>query len=257
MNLSDQRNHNDEDDRPAGAGAAPSYPPKRPQHNSQDMSGKHLPHSPCLLHHAHSPAEQLPSLDNVLPEFTLLVAGCRGGQSFFFFVFRSRTHAQHTFPFGAGKSSFLRLLLDTSQLSPNTSAEQLNSVARFVNGCSSRTSFIRQASIDIDVDVDGKGATSRLALNLIDTPSLDFEDPSYPDRVADIMRHIDSRFAEGVDDVSASPSSLLTFLTVHRNGAARPVIVSYICTFSVLSAFSGPFFANTLCYQVHLFLGSR
>ncbi|KAJ7863053.1 GTP binding protein [Mycena olivaceomarginata] len=90
---------------------------------------------------------------------------------------------------GTGKSSFLRLLLDTSE-------EQLQSVARFVQGCSGHTSTIRTASIDIDVD-----GPEPLALTLVDTPSADFKDDAYAERVvSETLRFIESRLAEGGDE---------------------------------------------------------
>ncbi|KAJ7600633.1 GTP binding protein [Mycena floridula] len=118
------------------------------------------------------------SPDKSRPEFTLLVAGCRGG-----------------------KTSFLRLLLDTCNISSKSSKEQLNSVAKFVQGSSGHTSHIRAASIDVDVDLDGSGSHRPLGLTLIDTPSLDLNDENVTDHVVqDILRHIDSRFSEGLED---------------------------------------------------------
>ncbi|KAJ6477395.1 GTP binding protein [Mycena vitilis] len=107
------------------------------------------------------------------PELTLLVAGCRGG-----------------------KSSFLRLLIDTSDISQGASKDQLQSVARFVQGCNGHTSSIRTASVDIDVD-----GPEPLALTLVDTPSLDFKDDAYAERVvSETLRFIESRLAEGGDE---------------------------------------------------------
>ncbi|KAJ7505281.1 GTP binding protein [Mycena galericulata] len=114
---------------------------------------------------------------NTRPELTLLVAGCRGGKSQFHL-------------------SFLRLLIDTSEISQGASKEQLQSVARFVQGCSGHTSSLRTASIDIDVD-----GPEPLALTLVDTPSLDFKDESYSERVvSETLRFIESRLAEGGDE---------------------------------------------------------
>ncbi|KAJ7069727.1 GTP binding protein [Mycena amicta] len=112
-------------------------------------------------------------------EMTLLVAGCRGG-----------------------KSSFLRLLLDTSEISQAASKEQLHSVARFVQGCNGHTSSLRTASIDINVD-----GPDPLALTVVDTPSLDLNDNFGSERVvADTLRFIESRLAEGGDDDSVAQS---------------------------------------------------
>ncbi|KAF8903132.1 hypothetical protein CPB84DRAFT_1774939 [Gymnopilus junonius] len=116
--------------------------------------------------------------DNNRPEFNLLVAGCRGG-----------------------KTSFLRLLLDTSVVSPRSTKDQLASVAKFVQGCSGHTSFIRSASVDINVDPDGSGQQRPLGLTLIDTPSLDFRDEAAAERLlSETIRIVDSRFAEGLED---------------------------------------------------------
>nr|AKU04645.1 zinc finger transcription factor [Volvariella volvacea] len=100
-----------------------------------------------------------------------------------------------------GKTSFLRLLLDTCDISPNATREQLASVAKFVQGCSGHTSYIRVASIDVNVGSGGTGPHRSLGLTLIDTPSLDFNDPEGSERLlSDTMRHIDGRFAEGLED---------------------------------------------------------
>ncbi|KAF7298963.1 GTP binding protein [Mycena indigotica] len=112
-------------------------------------------------------------------ELTLLVAGCRGG-----------------------KSSFLRLLIDTSEISQAASKEQLQSVARFIQGCNSHTSSLRTASIDINVD-----GSDALALTVVDTPSLDFSDNIGSERVvADTLHFIESRLAEGGEDDSVAQS---------------------------------------------------
>lgn len=107
--------------------------------------------------------------------------------------------------FGSGKSSFLRLLIDTSEIASNASKEQLQSVARFVQGCSGHTSGLRTVSVDIDVD-----GAQPLALTLIDTPSLDFKDDAYAERVvSETLRFVESRLAEGGDEVGACFISLL------------------------------------------------
>ncbi|RXW22479.1 hypothetical protein EST38_g3372 [Candolleomyces aberdarensis] len=112
--------------------------------------------------------------DGARPEFTLLVAGCRGG-----------------------KTSFLRLLLDTCNISPNVSKDQLTSIAKFVQGCGSHTSYIRSATIDVEVDTDD--GAKPLGLTLVDTPSLDFSDDQAAEHLMlETLHHVDSRFAEGI-----------------------------------------------------------
>jgi len=103
---------------------------------------------------------------------------------------------------GSGKTSFLRLLLDTSVVSPRTTKDQLAGVAKFVHASNGHTSFIRTASIDISLDHDGSGQVQPLGLTLIDTPTLDFKDETSGERyLGDIIHLIDSRFREGVEDV--------------------------------------------------------
>lgn len=105
---------------------------------------------------------------------------------------------------GTGKTSFLRLLLDTSVVSSRTTKDQLASVAKFVQGSSGHTAHLRTASIDINIDLDGNVQHQSLGLSLIDTPSLDFKDEATADRfLSETIRHIDARFAEGIEDVSA------------------------------------------------------
>ncbi|KAF9565741.1 hypothetical protein CPC08DRAFT_704439 [Agrocybe pediades] len=124
------------------------------------------------------PSTAGPPLQHELPELTLLAAGCRGG-----------------------KTSFLRLLLDTSVISTHATKDQLTSVAKFVQGSNGHTSFVRSASITINLDLDGNGQVQPLCLTLIDTPSLDFNDePTSERHLADTLRHIDARLMEGLED---------------------------------------------------------
>ncbi|KAF5369461.1 hypothetical protein D9758_002738 [Tetrapyrgos nigripes] len=105
------------------------------------------------------------------PEFTLLVAGHR-------------------------ETSFLRLLLDTAFISQSASNDQLASVAKFVQGCSSHTSHIRSTSVDVDLD----GVNASIGLTLIDTPSFDPSNDAAADRsFSDTLRFVEARLKEGVD----------------------------------------------------------
>ncbi|KAL6304339.1 hypothetical protein BKA93DRAFT_817544 [Sparassis latifolia] len=100
-----------------------------------------------------------------------------------------------------GKTSFLRLLLDTSHFSPTVTRDQLASIAKFVQGCSGHTSHIRTVSVDIDLALTENDKPQSLTLTLIDTPSLDFDDDTSTQKtVSEIIRHVDARFAESIDD---------------------------------------------------------
>ncbi|KZT73719.1 hypothetical protein DAEQUDRAFT_721168 [Daedalea quercina L-15889] len=116
--------------------------------------------------------------DGDLPGYTLMVAGRR-----------------------TGKTSFLRLLLDTSTLSRFVSRDQLTSVAKFVQGCSGHTSHVRSVSVNVDLALLEGDDGREFTMTLIDTPSLDFVDDAASQRVlVDILRHVDARFAESIDD---------------------------------------------------------
>lgn len=102
-----------------------------------------------------------------------------------------------------GKTSFLRLLLDTTLVSPSATHDQLQSVAKFVQGCSGFTSHIRTVSVNVELAVGDNDPLQPLNLTLIDTPALDYHDDAAAQRtVNEILRHVDARFSESVEDVS-------------------------------------------------------
>lgn len=141
------------------------------------QNGDIPPMSATARHSPPSPDRQ----DGDMAGYTLMVAGRR-----------------------TGKTSFLRLLLDTTLVSPTATQEQLASVAKFVQGCSGFTSHVRTMSVNVDLAAADTDPVQTLTLTLIDTPTLDFADDSTAQRtVNDILRHVDARFSESVDDVSA------------------------------------------------------
>lgn len=131
-----------------------------------------------------------------------------------------------------GKTSFLRLLLDTSDISPSASKDQLASVAKFVQGCSGHTSHIRSLSVNIDLPLDPNPLA--LALTLIDTPSLDFADEHAAERtIQEIIRQVDARFADAIDDVSVSSSHIHTPSLAPRTGRRRQATTTYTCAYDL------------------------
>lgn len=119
-------------------------------------------------------------------------------------ILSSPTHTTHPLP---GKTSFLRLLLDTSDIAPSNSKEHLASVAKFVHGSSGHTSYFRTTSVDIDTDTG-----HFIGLNLVDSPSLDFRDDVVSERtITETLRLIDARFLEGLEDVSARTYLFLSY----------------------------------------------
>jgi hypothetical protein len=158
-----------------------------------------------------------------------------------------------------GKTSFLRLLLDTSEVSRTATKDQLTSVAKFVQGCSGHTSHIRTASIDVELDVDGSGRVRPLALTVVDTPSLDFTDEASSERiVSEMLRYVESRLAEGLEDVSFSlhaPCNFyLNLFFLHRSGRPGLVIIIFTCTYSDATR---QISKTHYFYKVYIFLGPR
>ncbi|KAL1745125.1 hypothetical protein HDZ31DRAFT_82187 [Schizophyllum fasciatum] len=144
------------------------------------LAGNHLDRSPPAALGTPPSAPTPPALTPAAaqrPEFNLLVAGCAGG-----------------------KSSFLRLLADTSDIARGTSPEQLAALAKFAQACAAPTTQLRAATVDVEHE---PGALP-IALTLVDTPTLDARDTPGAERVlADIARFIDARFADAVDDRDA------------------------------------------------------
>lgn len=155
----------------------------RPPRDLDRLTRTHQPVPPNTKHHRcpsrSRPEPAMPDTDPL--GYTLMVAGRR-----------------------TGKTSFLRLLLDTSDVSSTLSRDQLASITKFVQGSSGHTSHVRTVSIDVDLAPAELDEEHPLTLTLIDTPSLDFEDKDASERaLQDILLHVEARLAESLDDVSA------------------------------------------------------
>lgn len=138
-----------------------------------------------------------------------------------------------------GKTAFLRLLLDTSDIASTTSQDQLASVAKFVQGCAGHTSHIRTVSFDIDLDHPEVGQRQSITLTLTDTPSLDVRDEVASESlVGDILRHVETKFSESLEDVCRShPSSqhLRSFVRPHRSTKLGQATTTSTCMSAVQS----------------------
>ncbi len=158
-------------------------------YDRQHINGKHT-HPRCPSRPPR--ADRMPAEDT--PGYTLMVAGRR-----------------------TGKTSFLRLLLDTNTVASSVTRDQLASVAKFVQGCSGHTSHVRTVSIDIDLAPEEADEELPLNLTLIDTPSLDFEDDASSQRaLQEILRHVEARLGDTLEDVSAPLLSAHFDLTLSR-----------------------------------------
>jgi GTPase SAR1 family protein len=136
---------------------------------------------------------------------------------------------------GVGKTSLLRLLLDTMEVSPRATMQQAEEVARFVWDLMAGGRTERFGEVGVEVVWEGGGAGEGIGigvgvgidaesgngignnaggngnggravtLNLIDTPPLDDANPATFERsLSEIVRVVESRFVESIDHVSSS-----------------------------------------------------
>ncbi|KAI5117323.1 hypothetical protein M0805_002338 [Coniferiporia weirii] len=114
----------------------------------------------------------------VAPTFNLMVAGAQG----------------------TGKSSLLRLLIDTADISPTASAEQRASIDQFLRTSGKRTERIDTACVEIC-----ESRFDRILLSVIDTPGLDFHEGrelKLERQVSRIVKYLDVQFADTMDEES-------------------------------------------------------
>jgi septin family protein len=100
---------------------------------------------------------------------------------------------------GTGKTSLLRLFLDTCEISPNASSEQRASVDRFMSGAGGRTKALRTACVEI-----AEGRYDRVLLTLIDTPGLDFtsgRELELEKSVSGVVKYLDLQYADTMGEV--------------------------------------------------------
>ncbi|KAI1793414.1 Septin-domain-containing protein [Ganoderma leucocontextum] len=101
---------------------------------------------------------------------------------------------------GTGKTSLLRLLLDTADVSPTATADQKAAMDRFLRGSTKRTVAIQSACVEIC-----ESKYDRLLLSVIDTPGLDFQEGhelKMERQVSTIVKYLDSQFADTMNEES-------------------------------------------------------
>lgn len=106
-----------------------------------------------------------------------------------------------------GKSSLLRLLLDTSIISPTNTEDQLTSLSTYRSSSARPTSSINSVRVDIlqCAPTNRPAPEDRITLTCIDTPGLDFSEGKEfgLDRaVSSIVRYVDLQFAETMGEES-------------------------------------------------------
>lgn len=68
---------------------------------------------------------------------------------------------------GTGKTSLLRLLLETADISPTATTDQRSAMSKFLNAGATRTQSIQTACVEIC-----ESRFDRVLLSVIDTPGL-------------------------------------------------------------------------------------
>lgn len=106
-----------------------------------------------------------------------------------------------------GKSSLLRLLLDTSTISPTNTQEQLASLSTYRSSSARPTTTINTARVDIlqGPPANRPGPEDRITLTCIDTPGLDFSEGkefALDRAVSSVVRYVDMQFAETMGEES-------------------------------------------------------
>lgn len=95
-----------------------------------------------------------------------------------------------------GKTSLARLLLETCQVSPVCPPAQREAVESFMKDTVRSTATIESATIEIDEGPE------RIAFTVLDTPGLLLSNELDMERsVTSIVRHLDARFAETLEEV--------------------------------------------------------
>ncbi|KAF9013263.1 Septin-domain-containing protein [Cyathus striatus] len=101
---------------------------------------------------------------------------------------------------GTGKTSLLRLLLETAEISPTASSEQRTNVDRFLKGSQKPTPSIQSASVEIC-----ESRFDRILLSAIDTPGFDFHhgrELKLDRQVNNITKYLESQYAQTMNEES-------------------------------------------------------
>lgn len=107
---------------------------------------------------------------------------------------------------GTGKTSLLKMILDTCEISAQATPEHRSAVEKFMQGGSKRTRALSTATAEIF-----EGRYDRIMLTVIDSPGLDFSiggELELERSVSGIVRYIESQYAQTMGEVRSFYLSL-------------------------------------------------
>jgi septin family protein len=102
---------------------------------------------------------------------------------------------------GTGKTSLLRLLLETADISPTATIDQRAALDRFLRDSKKTTPSIQTACVEIC-----ESRFDRVLFSVIDTPGLDFlegRELKLERQVNGILKYVDAQYADTMSEVSA------------------------------------------------------
>jgi len=100
---------------------------------------------------------------------------------------------------GTGKTSLLRLLLETADISPSATVDQKAAVDRFLKGSAKSTPTIQTACVEIC-----ESRFDRVLFSVIDTPGLDFSEGrelKLERQVNNVIKYVDVQYADTMNEV--------------------------------------------------------
>jgi septin family protein len=100
---------------------------------------------------------------------------------------------------GTGKTSLLRLLLETADTSPGATADQKAAVDQFLKGSTKATQAIQTACVEIC-----ESRFDRVLFSVIDTPGLDFTEGrelKLERQVNTVLKYVDAQYADTMSEV--------------------------------------------------------
>ncbi|KAF8903131.1 septin family protein [Gymnopilus junonius] len=101
---------------------------------------------------------------------------------------------------GTGKTSILRLLLETADISPGATVDQKAAVDRFLKGSTKATQDIQTACVEIC-----ESRFDRVLFSVIDTPGLDFlegRELKLERQVSSVIKYVDAQYADTMSEES-------------------------------------------------------